>query len=112
MHTPQPTIYGYGRNVHLWHFPRLKCLGRNVLGQNVRNPLNVLHLFYIYQWHSQNSEKVTHIKGDSWNKAVILFGCTPFQNRNFSQRKEFAPGGSWEQILPFKSSSLWYGKSL
>ena len=41
MHTPQPTIYGFGRNVHLWHFPWLKrlwpkCPGRNVLGRNVR----------------------------------------------------------------------------
>ena len=47
MHTPQPTIYGYGRNVHLWHFPwpkrpKPKCPGRNVLGRNVRGR-NVLH---------------------------------------------------------------------
>ena len=39
MHSPQPTIYGYGRNFHLWHFlwPKClwpKCLGRNVLGRN------------------------------------------------------------------------------
>ena len=47
MHTPQPKIYGYGRNVHLWHFPWPKrpwpkCPGRNVLGRNVRDR-NVLH---------------------------------------------------------------------
>ena len=50
MNTPQPTIYGIGRNVHLWHFlwpkrprPKLhrpKCPGRNVRGRNV------LHLLY------------------------------------------------------------------
>ena len=47
MHTPQPTIYGFGRNVHLWHFPWPKhpwpkCPGRNVLGRNVHGR-NVLH---------------------------------------------------------------------
>ena len=47
MHTPQPTIYGFGRNVHLWHFPWPKrpwpkCSGRNVRGRNVRGR-NVLH---------------------------------------------------------------------
>ena len=47
MHTSQPTIYGYGRNVHLWHFPWPKrpwpkCPGRNVLCRNVRGR-NVLH---------------------------------------------------------------------
>ena len=46
VHT-QPTIYGFGRNVHLWHFPWPKrpwpkCPGRNVLGRNVRGR-NVLH---------------------------------------------------------------------
>ena len=42
---PKPKIYGYGRNVHLRHFPWPKrpwpkCPGRNVLGRNVRAPLN------------------------------------------------------------------------
>ena len=32
----QPTINGFGRNVHLWHFPWPKRPGRNVLGRNVR----------------------------------------------------------------------------
>ena len=68
MHTPQPTIYGYGQKVHLRHFPWPKCPGLNVLGRNIRSPFNVLHSFYIYQLHSQNSEKVTHIKGNYWNK--------------------------------------------
>ena len=41
------TIYGFGRNVHLWHFPWPKCPwpkcpGGNVLGWNVRGR-NVLH---------------------------------------------------------------------
>ena len=49
MHTPQPTIYGFGRNVHLWHFPWPKrpwpkCPGRNVLGRSVRGR-NVLHSY-------------------------------------------------------------------
>ena len=42
MHTPQPTIYGYDRNVYLWNFPWPKCPGLNVLGRNVRGR-NVLH---------------------------------------------------------------------
>ena len=33
MYKTQPTIYGYGRNVHLWHFPWPKCLRRNVAGE-------------------------------------------------------------------------------
>ena len=47
MHKPLPTVYGYGRKVHLWHFPWPKrpwpkCPGRNVLGRNIRGR-NVLH---------------------------------------------------------------------
>ena len=38
---PPPTIYCYGRNIHLWHYPWPKCPwpkfpGQNILGQNVR----------------------------------------------------------------------------
>ena len=58
------------------------------------------------QWRSQKAKKVTHIKGRLLDQAVILFNCVPFPNGNFSERKEFAPRG--EQILPFKSSSLWH----
>ena len=35
-------------------------------------------------WHSQNAEKVAHIKGRQLDQAVILFNCIPFQNGNFS----------------------------
>ena len=44
--------------------------------------------------NSQHAEKVTHIKEKLLDQAVILFKCTPFQNGNFSLRKEFAPRGS------------------
>ena len=43
---------------------------------------------------SQNASKVTHIKGTLLDQAVILFNCGPFQNGNFSLKKEFAPRGS------------------
>ena len=40
---------------------------------------------------SQNTEKVTHIKGRLLDQTVSLFNFVPFQNGNFSERKEFAP---------------------
>ena len=39
---------------------------------------------YQIQWHSQNAEKVTHIKGRLLDQAVVLFNCVLFQNGNFS----------------------------
>ena len=38
----------------------------------------------IFQWCSQNAEKVTHIKGRLLDQAMILFNYVPFQNGNFS----------------------------
>ena len=46
------------------------------------------------QERSQKAEKVMHIKGRLPDQAAILFNCAPFQNGNFSWRKEFAPRGS------------------
>ena len=37
-----------------------------------------------FQWHSQNAEKVTHIKGRLLDQTMILFNYFPFQNGNFS----------------------------
>ena len=51
------------------------------------------------QWHSKDAEKVMHIKRRLLDQAMILFNCAPFQNRNFSRRKEFAPRGS--EVFPF-----------
>ena len=48
---------------------------------------------HTHQWRSQNAES-THIKGRLLDQAKIHFNCTPFQNANFSYRKEFAPRGS------------------
>ena len=48
MHTPRPTIYGFGRSVHLWHFLWPKCPGRNIRGRNV------LHSFS-HLWQEQVS---------------------------------------------------------
>ena len=53
------------------------------------------------QWRSKNSEKITHIKGRQLEQAVTLFNCAPFQNRNFSWRKEFAPRGS--EFFPLRA---------
>ena len=39
---------------------------------------------YMYQWRSQNAEKVTHIKERLLDQEVVLFNCVPFQNGNFS----------------------------
>ena len=41
-------------------------------------------------------------KGDYWIiQAVILFNYIPFQDRNFSERKEFAPRGS--EFFPLRA---------
>ena len=61
------------------------------------------------QWRSQNAEKVKHIKGRQLDQAVILLIVSLFimgtshKGKNCSHR---------EQILSFKSSFFWYGKSL
>ena len=54
-----------------------------------------------YQY--QNVQKVTHLKGRLLDQAIILFICIPFQNGNFSQRKELAPGGS--EFFPLRAVS-------
>ena len=48
----------------------------------------------IQHWRSQNAERITHTKGRLLDPAVIHFNRVPFQNGNFSKRKEFAPRGS------------------
>ena len=54
MHTPQPKIYGYGQNVHLWHFPLPKRVWPKCLRPKRPRPKcpcgNVLHSLrsYIY----------------------------------------------------------------
>ena len=58
------------------------------------------------QGHSQNAEKVTHTKGRPLDQAMILFNCIPFQNGNFSKRKEFAP--KWSKFFPLRAVP--YGK--
>ena len=45
--------------------------------------------------------KATHIKGKLLDQAVILSNCAPFQNENFSERKEFAPRGS--EFFPLRA---------
>ena len=53
------------------------------------------------QWRSQNAEQVTHIKGRLLYPSMILYNYVPFQNGNFSQRKEFAPKGS--EFFPLRA---------
>ena len=40
--------------------------------------------FVVKQWRSQNSEKVTHVKGRLRDQATVLFNCVPFFKGNFS----------------------------
>ena len=60
---------------------------------------NILSL--VHQCCKQNAEKVTQIKGRLLDQAMILFNYVPFQNENFSQRKEFAPRGS--EFFPLRA---------
>ena len=61
------------------------------------------------QWCSKNAEKVMHIKVRLLEQAGILFNFVPFQCGNFLKKRICSQR---EQILSFKNSSLWYGKSL
>ena len=80
MHIPQLTIYGFGRHVHLWHFPwpkRLwpKCPGRNVLGRNVRGQ-NVLHSYKIRGFTllilSHFSLQIYHENDRIWSHLIFI----------------------------------------
>ena len=55
----------------------------------------------VKQWHSQNAEKVTHIKERLLEQALILINCDPFRIGNFSYGKEFAPRGS--EFFPLRA---------
>ena len=46
-------------------------------------------------------KRVTHIKVILLDHSVILFNYVPFQNGNFSLRKEFAPRGS--EFFPLRA---------
>ena len=54
-----------------------------------------------YEERSQKAKKFTHIDGRLPGQAVILLNCAPFQNWNFSLRKEFAPRGS--EFFPLRA---------
>ena len=43
------------------------------------------------QWHSQNAEKVTHIKGRLLEQPVIIFNCIPFQIGTSLKGKNLLP---------------------
>ena len=61
------------------------------------------------QWRSQNAEKVTHIEGRLLYHALILYNYVHFQFGTSLKGKNVLPEGANSY---FKSSSLWYGKSL
>ena len=48
----------------------------------------------VLQWRSQKAEKVRLIEGKLLYQVMIFYNYVPFQNGNFSLRKEFAPRGS------------------
>ena len=73
------------------------------LGLNVRSPFNVLHSFYIYQWHSQNSEKVTHIKGDYWNKKRFSSVAPLFKIGTSLKGKKLLPEGAGSKFFPLRA---------
>ena len=53
-----------------------------------------LVLYIISKGVARTLKKVTHIKGRLLYQAMIFYNCVPFQNGNFSKRKELAPRGS------------------
>ena len=56
------------------------------------------------------SDKVTHIKGRLVDQTVILFNYVPFQNGNFSESKEFAPGANSfvKRAIPYGMENHFY----
>ena len=63
--------------------------------------LSRLLLSFGCQWRSQNTEKVTHIKGRLLDQAVIHFNWVSFHNGNFTYKKEFAPRGG--EFFPLRA---------
>ena len=59
-----------------------------------------------WQWHSQNAEKVTHIKGTLLYKALILYNYVPFQIELLLKERICSQG---KRFFSFKSSFLRYG---
>ena len=57
-------------------------------------------LCMLSQWRSQNAKSYTHQR-KLLDQAVILSNCVPFQNENFSERKEFAPRRS--EFFPLRA---------
>ena len=55
------------------------------------------------QWHSQNAQTVTNIKGRLLDQATILFHCVPFQMGTSLKGKNLLPLGAnsflYEQFL-------------
>ena len=87
---------------NLWLWPKRPPLGI-FLCLNVRSPFNVLHSFYIYQWHSQNSEKVTHIKGDYWNKKRFSSVAPLFKIGTSLKGKNLLPDGAGSKFFPLRA---------
>ena len=69
--------------------------------QQINIKVGFVLIILLVQWRSQNAEKVTHIKGRLLYQAMILYSYIPFQNGNFSERKEFAPRGS--EFFPLRA---------
>ena len=55
----------------------------------IKKQENLHHL----QWHSQNAEKVTHIKGRLLYQAMVLYNYVPFQFGTSLKGKNSFPGG-------------------
>ena len=57
---------------------------------------------HVKQWHSQNTEKVTRIKGRLLEQAMIHFSCVPFSKMGTSlKRKNLLPKGS--EFFPLRA---------
>ena len=99
---PKPKIYGYGRNVHLRHFPWPKrpwpkCPGRNVLGRNVRGrnvraPVKCTGRRNPYHFDHAASRKLDAVKFHSlwWYNHLSsrFFFCTIKSNHSNANRRQ------------------------
>ena len=65
--------------------------------------MSISKTLYPLQWHSQNAEKVMHIKGRLLDQAMILFNCVHFQMGTSLKGKNLLPEGAnsllYEQFL-------------
>ena len=96
---PKSKIYGYGRNVHLRHFPWPKrpwpkcpgryVLGRNVRGRNVRATTDTCGHFKLQITKTSNNFVICSQKHKVWVLVFLLERAEHFESKIEQIRRNF-----------------------